>query len=119
MKRDMDLVRTILLAVEAIPDESMGQFVNRIDRVDSGVFARHVEIMLEAGLVEGHVVHAGRSIRANVNGITWDGYEFLDSIRSDTAWAKTKARIAGTVGSASFEVIKAVAVSYAMRAVLG
>ena len=45
--------------------------------------------------------------------ITWNGHQFLDSIRSDTVWNKTKKRISSTVGSASLNVFSAVATSIA------
>lgn len=45
--------------------------------------------------------------------ITWDGHQFLDSIRSDTVWNKTKKKIVSTVGSASLSIISSVASSIA------
>jgi len=58
-------------------------------------------------------------VAARADRLTWQGYDFLDAVRSDAVWSKTKSTIAATVGSASLEVVKAVAVSIAMRATLG
>ena len=46
-----------------------------------------------------------------IKSLTWEGNDFLDSVESDTVWSKVKARLAENVGSASFDVIKAVAKS--------
>jgi len=92
--------------------------VTAIDGYDSITFAHHVELMQEAGLVEATVVRADRvgAIKARVDRLTWKGYDFLDAIRSDAIWSKTKSAVTETVGSASFDVLKAVAVSLAMKA---
>jgi Hypothetical protein (DUF2513) len=52
MKRDMDLVRQILLQVQAKDEEELGQKPLEIDGYDLATVARHVEIMQEAGLVD-------------------------------------------------------------------
>ena len=118
MKRDMDLVRAILMEVENVPDEDARRGVTSIDGYDSATFARHVQLMQEAGLVEAAVVRADGvgAIKVRVDRLTWKGHDFLDAIRNDTVWSKTKSAVAETVGSASFDVLKAVAASLAMKA---
>jgi len=118
MKRDMDLVRAILMEVENAPEEDARRGVTSIDGYDSIAFVHHVELMQEAGLVEATVVRADGvgAIKARVDRLTWKGYDFLDAIRSDAIWSKTKSAVTETVGSASFDVLKAVAVSLAMKA---
>jgi hypothetical protein len=46
--------------------------------------------------------------------LTWKGHEFLDTVRSDTAWNRIKARLAEKSIDLSFDAIVA-----AGRAVLG
>ncbi len=113
MKRDMDLIRKILLKVEGISDNQPGGLLVSVDGYDDHVFARHVELIKEAGLVEAQVLRASGAgaVKAQVNRLTWDGYDFLDAIRSDSIWDKTKAGVAQTVGSAPLEVLKALAIS--------
>jgi hypothetical protein len=45
--------------------------------------------------------------------MTWEGHEFLDSIRDKPTWDKVKGRAAEKGATLSFELIKAIAISYA------
>lgn len=47
-----------------------------------------------------------------IQGITWYGHDFLDSLRNDGVWSQTKEKLK-PVGSISFEVIKSIAVECA------
>ena len=38
--------------------------------------------------------------------LTWAGHEFLDQVRSDTVWEKTKALVLKNTGSLSLEAVK-------------
>ncbi len=112
MQRDMDLVRTILLEVEDLPAGGSGA-VAAVDGVDPAVFAAHVDLMKQARLVEAAVAHADGigPIGARVYRLTWEGNDFLDAVRDDTVWNRTKSKVLETAGTVSLEVIKAVAVS--------
>ncbi len=114
MHRDMDLVRAILLKASEQSEEQGRQQWMAIDGYDSPTVARHVELMKEAGLVEAHVPRADGVApqMARVFRLTWTGHDFLDSTRNASVWAKTKAFIAEKGGGASFEVVKAVAISF-------
>lgn len=41
--------------------------------------------------------------------VTWAGHEFLDTARNETVWTRTKELVKEKGGSASFEVVKALA----------
>jgi len=117
MKRDMDLIRAILLAVEDSNEHVLdaGELVS--ESWDQVTVARHMELLLDAGLAEGDVSeYLGGGVDAMIFRLTWTGHDFLDAIRSDAVWQTTKATVAEKVGSASFEVIKAVAAAVAMKA---
>lgn len=111
MRRDFDLVRTILkMCADSLEPVDAHVFVD--DAHPFELVAYHVRIMQEAGLVEADIVNAaGRvPVHVTVGPLTWAGNDFLDAVRSDSVWTKTKQRIGTTVGSASFDVLKAVAV---------
>lgn len=107
MKRDMDLVRKILLEVESWPaDSPPGQVA--IDSVDPRVVARHVGLLAEADFLDARNVSNSRDGEQwVVDHLTWTGHDFLDAARSDTVWRKTTGAIQKVVGSVSFEVLKA------------
>ena len=117
MKRDMDLIRTILLAVEGADERILDAGELASDSWSRVTVARHMELLINAGLAEGDVSeYIGGGVDAFISKLTWNGHDFLDAIRSDSVWEKTKATVAETVGSASFEVIKAVATAVALKA---
>ena len=116
MKRDWDLVRKTLLAVEALGDAR--GVVESIDGVDSENLSHHLRLLIEAGLMHGDCSQGlDGPLRCYATSLTWDGHEFLDKIRADTMWNKVK-----TIGrekglTLSFDVIKAAA-TYAITEAL-
>lgn len=64
-----------------------------------------ITLLAEAGLIVANAHKQG----ALVQRLTWEGHDFLDAVRSDTVWNKTKEKVTKSVGSASLEVVKAVA----------
>jgi hypothetical protein len=89
--RDMDLVRAILFWAE-----DAGRPAKRPD-VDRLKLCYHIKIMAEAGLIDGqgdyHRMPGTGQIDpglAVVRGITWDGHDFLEAMRSETAWKAVK-----------------------------
>ncbi|OCZ52204.1 DUF2513 domain-containing protein [Dehalobacter sp. TeCB1] len=91
MKRDMDLIRKILLAIE-------DQFVDvvlynlEIEGYDLKTVAYHCKILNDAGLVSdyGSQYGDGELLSFGVSSLTWEGHEFLDKIRDNNVWNKTK-----------------------------
>ena len=110
MKRDMDLCRKILFAIEE-------QYVDvviynlSIAGYNMEQIAYHCKILHEVGFIsdygaqygDGHIYSFG------VGSLTWEGHEFLDKIREDTVWNKTKGIIKEKVLPMSLSVIKEVA----------
>lgn len=119
MRRDMDLVRSILLQVEAAtgPVES--------GELDYGGHSQqevyyHIDLMANRGLIDADLRRdwSGRVISATVSALTWDGQDYLDAMRDDRVWSRAKAAIAKGVGSTTFGVIKAVCVEVATKLAL-
>lgn len=117
MKRDMDLVRNILLAMEAEPS---GNFVGRLqlEGYTSDQIGFHVIIMMQAGLIEGIDVTTHNSFgpEARPTQITWAGYDFLDACRDEDRWTKAK-EIFNRAGGVTFDVAKEVLTSLMIKGV--
>lgn len=90
MKRDMDLIRTIMLSIEDRDDLEPREVT--IDGVDKKVLVRHVEMLMSEGFVEGRKRESvGRPLpQILVRDLSWDGHEFLGALRNDTVFAKMK-----------------------------
>jgi len=106
MKRDMDLIRKILLAAEALPYS--GDFQS-LDGVDEEQFITHVLWLKEAGLIEAMGAAGSGSMAkfAIVRGLTWHGTEFVAAMQNDTLWAKAKEKFMKPGLSFTLDIVKA------------
>lgn len=109
MKRDMDLIRLILIEVEKMVNWSDWEHTNIEDYTHEEI-SYHVMLLKEAGLIEAKgFCDGGEWIPGR---LTWDGHEFLDSTRNETVWKKVKGKITEMGGGLAFEVIKFLSVTY-------
>jgi|SRR6185437_3935760 len=118
MKRDMELVRKILFALES------GQQNAAFAGYDDDTVKYHKALVIEAGLTEGSSLKSGtgnREVPAAVmlTKLTWAGHEFLDTIRNDTVWAKTKQTFASKGLDMTLELVKSVASNIAAGLIRG
>lgn len=105
MKRDMDLVREILIAVEADNTNLDGLPYDR-DQI-----YLHVELMKERGLVKAVIVHdpdgaEHRILLCSAKCLTWEGHDFLDKARSKSIWEQAKKKCLKETGGLAFELLK-------------
>ena len=111
MKLDKDLVREVLLQVEASPDP-MAWVDITVDGHSEEEIAYHVQILDEAGLLEAEELTSLDGYDWRAKRLTYEGHEFLDTIRDAAAWRFTKetAKNAGVTGiKALFEIGKSYA----------
>lgn len=108
MRRDTELARAILLAVEAMPNPNTGFVVDGEYTADT--LEHHIELLKESGLLL--VSHAGGTLRQPQRAITltWRGCEFLDLVRSEDVWQYVRTRSRG--GELPFELLEALAFQY-------
>jgi FPC/CPF motif-containing protein YcgG len=115
MKRDWDIIREILIKFEEHDPKNGGVQLSGFPGDKAYEYSYHVELLLEAGLVHGHMSktigrHAQNFI---VDRLTWAGHEFLDAIRSDTVWNKTKNSFIKGGLTMTFDLVKKVATDVA------
>jgi hypothetical protein len=88
MKRDIELIRLILLREEqGVPPPELAGY-------DAAAVAYNSVLGIEAGLLRGQIYHEGGSPVAipAVSGVTWAGHDFLDATRDPRIWKKTRNR---------------------------
>lgn len=95
VKRDMDLIRNLLIKVEEVYEpgaDSINFSKIRIDGYDDKVIAEHLLLMKEAGLIRN--INAKQyvtgSTMLSIGNLTNEGYDTLEKFRNDTVWNKTK-----------------------------
>ena len=114
MKRDIDLVRKLLIYLEEKPN---GKIVKDLELEGflKGEVQYHLILMDQAGLIncERSVssTTSDRVIRVYPFSLTWQGHEFLEASRSDTLWNKAKEIVKSKSGALSFDVLKALLIS--------
>ena len=106
MKRDMDLVRKILLMLEE-HEHGMAPRKLVIEGHTDEEIGYHVHLMDQAGLLKAaDVSHQGSpSPQAIPVHMLWAGHEFLDAARSETIWSRAKKHLAADWGKVPFEVL--------------
>lgn len=114
MTRDMELIRKICLQIQARKDVSLKPV--EIDGVDPVVLARHLEMLLQAGFLEGAPPMisgrgGGSAPYIIVKDLSWEGHSFLDAIKNDSVWNKLKQSFSpDQLASLPLEVMKTVGI---------
>ncbi len=105
MKRDMELIRLLLLQVEH--EEGDGEKPT-LEGYSEAMIAHNCALIIEAGLVHGSVIEneTGLPRGAVLLRLTWAGHDFLDSARDNAIWNKAKGTLLKKGGSWSFELLK-------------
>jgi hypothetical protein len=109
MTRDMDLVREILLAMEAHPHGFAPRSLE-IPGFSKEQIGYHAFLMKQAGLV--HAVEttaiSDESPSALPIYLTWEGFEFLAASKDPSIWKKGTSTVMAKAGAIGFDIIKAV-----------
>lgn len=124
MQRNWEVIRELLTRVEECTLPSDMVRLSSFPQERAAEVSYHMVLLIEAGLVKGQV---SQTIGPEVKDffaqrLTWGGHEFLDAIRSDTVWQKTKKTFVEQGVSMTFDLVKAVAKEAAvslMKATLG
>ena len=103
MKLDKDLVREILLQIEACPTP-MGFVELNIPEHNHENVSYHVELLNEAGFIEAYDLTTLDGYDWRAKRLTYEGHEFLDTVRDAEIWKATK-ETAKKVGSSSLQVL--------------
>jgi len=113
MKRDMSLIRELLLKLEGLPlrrgdnwhitpDSPAisieGYSVHQIDY--------HLSLIREAGFIDDSVSQPAEGIM--FTGLSWRGHEFLDAVRDPEIWRKTT-ETAKRVGAGTIDLFWGIA----------
>jgi DNA-binding transcriptional ArsR family regulator len=118
MKRDMELVREVLLKLEALPLRPGAMTVisghseeMAIDGYSPDEVEYHLTQLRDAGFLDSPGSQpAGYGI--TFRSLSWEGHDFLDAVRSPEVWKRTKEG-ASTVGGWTFGLMKDMATAYA------
>lgn len=105
MKRDMDIIRQIILATADLPYAST---LDKLEGVSPDDFVVHVIWLEEAGLIiaDAQAGSGSGAQYAMVSRLTWDGCEFADAVMDDGIWKKAKESVIKPGFSFTFDILK-------------
>lgn len=124
MKRDLGLIRELLLKLEEVEKETFDIITIgssepeiavegfEVDQIDY-----HMSLLYEAGLIT-----SGTDTDSMGDGawifrrLTWAGHDFLDTVRDPEVWKRTKSG-ASKLGGLAFGAFKDMATAYAKHVV--
>lgn len=117
MIRDFDLIRKILLEVQASPAGARPFSIEFPGEYDQHVVNEHVELLIEAGLIKGKLVKALSGIVGMaIQGLTWEGHDFIQAAEKDAIWKKTFEIVKDKGGAITFDILKELLKSVAKSA---
>lgn len=114
MKRNLDLIRNILFAVENSNSIDVSLTLNSLSKLhrDQDLILYHVFLLDDVGFIIGIIDETAPYI--SIARLTNEGHDYLDSIRDDSVWKQTKSTLGKISGSASLEVVKTIASKLAL-----
>jgi len=122
MRRDWDLIREILLAVEngwdGAWDDAKAERLHHVAPSADAV-AYHLRLLIEARLIDAIDRNTTGEDSFIVRRLTWEGHDFLDAARDEPTWKQAKAVVAKETGTLSFDVLKALLINLATRVLIG
>lgn len=107
MKRNMDLCRLILFKIEE-EYVSTALYNLKITGYSDEEVAYHCKLLFENKLISNYkdIYADNRLYSFGVGSLTWKGHDFIDKIREDTVWNRTKEVIKEKMLPTTIEVIK-------------
>ena len=107
MKRDLDIVRNLLLAIEAQSVAETNRAFAPSGFVQEDLEA-HMPLLIDRQLIEAKDWSTLKTRGWGMVRLTWEGHDFLDSVRDPEVWRKTKEGL-DAAGGFTFELMKSLA----------
>ena len=104
MKRDMDLIRRIILTLDE-HDDPLSSMMG-LPGVDDAIFKYHASLIIEAGLATGvSQEFQDGGCKVWLRRLTWAGHDFADAIRSETVWKAAVDNVIKPTASWTFGIL--------------
>ncbi|OPY76877.1 MAG: hypothetical protein A4E65_03026 [Syntrophorhabdus sp. PtaU1.Bin153] len=107
MKRDMELIRSILKEIEACNDHYGLERAPQIEGHTEGEIAYHMKLLLEAGLIKALVNDYEEVPEFLSINLTWTGQDFLSAAKDESIWQKAKESVLKPGAAFTFDLLVA------------
>ncbi|MCH4244290.1 DUF2513 domain-containing protein [Acinetobacter gerneri] len=103
MKRDWDVIRAVLIAIE---DDNYDEYLEESENDEAII--KNTVLLIQAEFIDGKVLASlDENADVYVNDLTWKGHELLDTIRSKPVWEKIKSTAVEKGIELTFDTVKA------------
>jgi|WetSurMetagenome_2_1015567.scaffolds.fasta_scaffold428601_2 hypothetical protein len=115
MKLDMDLVREILLEIEAKDLGKNADIEVVVPSYSEEEVNYHVGQLVDAGYIRAHEIPDTESdgVLYEPFAMTWSGHQFIETIRDSSVWGKVKSVAVERGGALTVEIVAGLASQYA------
>lgn len=109
MKRDLDLIRKLILAVEDVPTGTAPEAIE-IEGYTAEQVGYHSYLIVDSGLAEGADIGGFQDSSPNwcLNHLTSAGHDFADAAHSESLWTEAKKIVKERAGGTSLDILKEV-----------
>jgi len=107
MKRGMELIRKLILAVEQTTSGFAPSDL-KVEGFSDEQIGYHAYLLVDSGLATGVDVTSTMSSSPEyaITRLTWAGHDFADACRDESIWRRAMATIKDKVSSVSFDVLQ-------------
>ena len=113
MKRDMDLIRDLLIKIEEAPEPTNSSALTaEVSPDEARRIIDHLRLLQDGGLIDCISSNPiSGSWRCQNIKLTWEGHDFLDTVRDPEVWQRTKEG-ASKMGGWTFDLLKDMGKAY-------
>jgi hypothetical protein len=117
MKRDMELVRKILILMSTSEQGPHTDWQSELPDYTAEQIFHHAHLMSQGGLIDVDDASSMDDLlpMALPLSITWNGHEFLDATRDPTLWEQARTTVLKPAGGVAFTVLLEWAKAESMR----
>ena len=118
MKRNLDLIKHILLVREESNNEVLENEDFVTDNFDYEAVSYHIALLIDEDYIKTQPIPtlSSASCQYLVFRLTSKGHDFLDSIRDENIFNKAKSKLADIGGNTTLDIVKSVATGLIMSA---
>jgi hypothetical protein len=109
MRRDWDLIRKMILAIEDAPSGWAPDLSElSFEGYTTAQVGYHAWLLIDAGLADGKRVDImpSEAPEGAIITLTWAGHDFAEAIRNDKTWNKAMGTVKEKVGDITFDILK-------------
>jgi hypothetical protein len=118
MKRDLELIRKMVLAIEDAPSGWAPDL--KVEGYSDAQVGYHAYLLIDAGLAKGEDASTmgSEAPEGFISCLTWAGHEFADAARDETRWKKAMGVVQEKGGTVTIGVLTQLLVAL-MKGALG